>query len=189
MGHRSLTWPPKPGIPGRLPRPNPSVPIRETGPERGRDLTWAPSAICPVLASFHGVAVVPKGAQLVLVPMPLASRMCPCPRADFAWIRVLPCEGGTRGQASQGMGSDSGPLWLRPPRVASEEEMVPEMGYVLWACRATVFCVPAGPWPWASSTRPWALSLCSAAPSQAWSPSNCASVAITSKLCPVWPRV
>ena len=56
----SLTWPPKPGLPGRLPRPNPSMSIRETGPERGRDLTWAPNTICPVLVSFHGIAVVPK---------------------------------------------------------------------------------------------------------------------------------
>lgn len=53
MGHWKSHVDPETQNPQEVAQASPFMPIRETGPEPGRDLTEVPNAIFPVLDSFH----------------------------------------------------------------------------------------------------------------------------------------
>lgn len=163
---------------------SPAISTRAPGPRHWAELDSCSNSSFPTQGYFCGTVqtyTVPPPPEALLLHMPMSEGHC------LNRCRALcgtPCPQGKSESSTQGArllrATDHPSPTPAHPLGRSDIHTRPRV----LCLQCHLHCLPAGPWPWASSTHLWPPSLCSAAPSQAWSPSNCASAAITSRSCP-----
>lgn len=179
------TWPMNPGVPGHCSAGALQFPPGQLGPGTGQNLILAAvlhfqSGVI-FMTQYRPTKCSPHPPEALLPHMPMSGgtllKPVPCP----LWDTVSP----RKSKAAHEVPGFSEP-WIIPPPTPAHPLGRNDIhtGPRVLCLQCHPYCLPAGPWPWASSTHLWPPSLCSAAPSQAWSPSNCASAAITLRSCP-----